>query len=360
MWFRSVLTGLFFALLLAAQATLGWEQLQSLIQSSVKLQQRDKEVAAYLHKQKLSFSLSDVMIEELQGIGAGPQTVQALRDLQKLSRGLPPPPKTTVAAAQPKPVEPPPPPEEQKRIIEDARANALSYSKRLPDFICLQLTRRYVDPSGLEVDWIKYDEIKARLSYFEQKEDYKVISVNEQLTNKPYDALGGAISQGEFGSMLAQLFERQTRAEFDWDHHSELRGRKVWVFRFRVPREHSKWLISWQRTREVISGYKGLIYIDKDTGMVLRLSTVTEDLPRDFPIHEAREVLEYGFAKIAERDYLLPLHATVRMREAKFLTRNEVEFRLYRKFTADASIAFDNADLEAKPEDKPKQEPPEN
>src|SRR5712692_8188816 len=51
--FRCVPTGLFVALLLAAQATLGWEQLRSLVQSSVKLQQRDKEVAAYLRKQKL-------------------------------------------------------------------------------------------------------------------------------------------------------------------------------------------------------------------------------------------------------------------------------------------------------------------
>jgi hypothetical protein len=47
------------------------------------------------------------------------------------------------------------------------------------------------------------------------------------------------------------------------------------------------------------------------------------------------------------------------MREGKLLTRNEVEFRLYRKFTAEASIAFDTAELEAKPEEKPPQEPPE-
>ena len=351
--------GLLWAALAAGQAALSWEQLQSLIQSSVKLQQRDKEVAGYLRKQKLSFSLSDVAIEELQGMGAGPQTVEALRELQKAARGLPPPPKTSQAAAPAKPVEPPPSLEEQKRIIEEARANALAYTKRLPDFICLQLTRRYVDPSGLEIDWIKYDEIKTRLSYFEQREDYKVISVNEQLTNRPYDSLGGATSQGEFGSMLAQLFAPETRAEFQWDRHSIVRERKVWVFRFHVPRERSQWHISYQRQREVIAGYKGQVYIDKDTGMVLRVSLVTEDMPRDFPINEARTALDYGFAKIADRDYLLPLHATVRMREAKLLTRNEVEFRLYRKFTAEASIAFDGAELEAKPEEKPKSEPPE-
>jgi hypothetical protein len=279
--------------------------------------------------------------------------VEALRELQKASRGLPPPERAKVAPAPAKPEEPPPSPEEQKRIIETARANALAYSKRLPDFICLQLTRRYFDPTGLELDWIKYDEIKVRLSYFEQKENYKVISINEQLTNRPYESLGGATSTGEFGSMLAELFAPETAAEFQWDRHSVLRGRKVFVFRFRVSQRRSQWHISYQRQREIIAGYRGQAYIDKETGMVLRLSLVTDEVPRDFPINEARTALDYGFAKISDRDYLLPLRATIRMREAKLLTRNEVEFRLYRKFTAEASIAFDAAELEAKPEGKP-------
>ncbi len=357
-WRRGVLL-LVVALLAAAQTTLSWDQLRSLIKSSVQLKQRDKEVASYLRKQKLSFAMSDVMIEELQGYGAGAQTVEALRELQKVSRGLPAPPPTVSAPPPAKPVEPPPPPEEQKRIIEEARTSALSYSKRLPDFICLQLTRRYVDPTGLELDWIKYDEIKTRLSYFEQKEDYKVISVNEQLTNRPYDSLGGAISTGEFGTTLAQLFAPETGADFKWDRHSVLNGRKVWVFRFRVPQSRSQWHINYRHEREVIAGYQGQVYIDKETGTVLRISSVTEGLPRDFPIQEARSALEYGFTKISDRDFLVPLRATVRARESKLLSRNEVEFRLYRKFTTEASIAFDAAEMEAKPEDRPVVDPPQ-
>jgi len=344
----------------AAQAALTLDQLQSLIRSSVKLNQRDKEVASYLRGQKLTFALTDVLIEELQGFGAGPQAVAALRELQKLSRGLPPPVVPKAAPPAPaKPVEPPPSAEEQKRIIEEARANALAYSKRLPDFICLQLTRRYVDPTGLELDWIKYDEIKTRLSYFEQKEDYKVISVNEQLTSRQYESLGGALSRGEFGSVLAQLFDPRTAAEFRWDRHSALRERPVYVFRLRVPQSRSEWHLSWRHERETIAGYQGQVYIDKETGQVLRISSVSEDLPRDFPIHEARTALDYGFAKIADRNYLLPLRATTRLRESKMLMRNEVEFRLYRKFSADASIAFDSAELEARPDEKPPTEPPE-
>jgi hypothetical protein len=53
---------------------------------------------------------------------------------------------------------------------------------------------------------------------------------------------------------------------------------------------------------------------------------------------------------------LLPLKAVVRMRERKFLTKNEVEFRMYRKFTAEASITYETrAPL---PEEKTKEQPP--
>ncbi len=362
MW-RRFAVSLLFTVLAAAQAGLTLEQLSSFIRSSIKLQQRDKEVAAYLRKQKLSFSLSDAAIEEFQRTGAGPQTITALRELQKTSRSLPAPPAGPVLTLPAKPVEPAPSEEDLKRIIEQAREYALSYTKHLHDFICLQLTRRFVDPSGAGTSWLKYDEIKTRLSYFEQHEDYKLISVNEKLTNRSYESLGGAISTGEFGSVLLQLFTLETAAEFQWDRHSALNGRKVWVFRFRVPRERSQWHLTYgeKRERDIIAGYSGLVYIDKESGMVLRISSVSEEVPADFPIREARSALDYGFTKIANRDFLLPLHATTRMRQDNnLLARNEVEFRLYRKFSAEASIAFDNADLDAKPsDDKPPTEPPE-
>jgi hypothetical protein len=359
---RWLLLGLIWAALAAAQSALTWPRLVSIIQSAGKLGQSDKEVASYLRKQKLSFSLSDVQIEELQGMGAGPQTVAALRQLQQASKGLPPAPRldAPAPAASARPVEPPPSLEEQKRIIEEARANALEYSRKLPDFICLQWTRRYVDPSGEGRNWFKYDEIKTRLTFFEQREEYKVISVNEQLTNRKYESLGGAISTGEFGSELAELFAPATAAEFTWNRHSVLHNRKVYVFNFLVPRERSQYHISYgpNREQDIVAGYKGLVYIDKETKMVLRISAVSNEVPPDFPIKEARTALEYGFTKIADRDYLLPTHATVRLAEARVITRNEVDFRLYRKFSAEATIAFEDAVAkEPKPDDKPSPEP---
>ncbi|MEK7407927.1 MAG: hypothetical protein AAB225_22885 [Acidobacteriota bacterium] len=67
-------------------------------------------------------------------------------------------------------------------------------------------------------------------------------------------------------------------------------------------------------------------------------------------------MLDYDFTDIAGGQYWLPLRAVVRMREGKRLAKNEVEFRLYRKFAAEAVVTFETP--EPLPEEKTKEQPP--
>lgn len=46
----------------------------------------------------------------------------------------------------------------------------------------------------------------------------------------------------------------------------------------------------------------------------------------------------------------------MRMRQGKILVKNDVEFRLYRKFSAETQISFDTPD--PLPESKTKEQPP--
>ncbi|MEX2260483.1 MAG: hypothetical protein WD696_00955 [Bryobacteraceae bacterium] len=354
---RARLTAVALALCLtaAAQTTLNVDQLVSFVKSSIQLRHPDKQVANYLSKLKLSERLSASIVEDLEAAGVGPKTLEALRNLTEETRSLPPPQPKTVQVASPIPA---PSPEEQKRVIEEARQYAIHYSQRLPDFICTQITRRHYDPSGLEL-WQQHDVITARLSYFDQKEDYKLVLINNRLTQQSYESLGGASSTGEFGSLLRQVFEEKSRTRFEWERWATLRGRRAHVFKYRVAQPNSQWSISYEKRLEIISGYKGLLYVDRDTGFVLRVTLEAEDIPASFPIHEASTVLDYDFTKIGEAEFMLPLRAVIRMRENKFLTRNEVEFRLYRKFSADAVITFDSTDVpEALPKDRTEEQPP--
>ena len=162
-------------------------QLVMFIRSSVQLKQPDRQVAEYLRKIKLTDKLDDRTIEDLQSLGAGPKTVAALRELGEASASLrvaPPPPPPPVYV-------PPPPPNsmEQAKIIDETREYALNYTKQLPNFICVQVTRRDVDPSGSGNNWYHSDTITARLSY-NGVENYEVILHNNQpVTNGKHAAI---------------------------------------------------------------------------------------------------------------------------------------------------------------------------
>lgn len=344
---------LFLAVPALAQMRMTVDQLRAFLKSSVDLHQPDKQVADYLKKSKLTQRLEPGLFEEFSGMGVGPRTVEALRDLLTLTKDLPAGP-APVAKKPPPPVIPPPSAEEQKDIIEKAREYALGYSKRLPDFICMQVTRRYVDPSGLEF-WRNADTITTRLSYFEQKEDYKVITINGRMTEVSYQKLDGATSSGEFGSMMRELFEAGTQARFEWQRWATLRGKRNHVYTYYVAQPNSKWTVSYQRTDVTTPGYRGLVYVDRDTLEVTRI-TLDADMPPAFPVQMATTVLDYDSTDISGAKFMLPLRAEVRMRAGKELVKNEVEFRLYRKFGADTSIKFDTP--EPLPADATTEQPP--
>lgn len=335
----------------AANANLSVEQLSKFIRSSINLKLPDKQVAQYLHTITLREKLDDATIEEYQTWGAGPKTVEMLKTLGTSSNSLPAPlPPAPVAAAAPIPS---PDSIEQKRIIAAVREYALNYSKQLPNFICTQVTRRYIDPTGKE-SWRHMDTINAKLSFFEQKETYTIISVNDRATQLPMDKLGGTTSSGEFGTQLREIFEPSTETEFEWERWATLRGRRAYVFAYRVYQEHSQYHMEYNKTQSIVPGYKGLIYVDKDNEMVVRV-TLDPDVPPAFPVQNAVTTLDYEITKIGDSEFMLPLRAGLRSRVGQDLTKNEIEFRLYRKFGAESSITFDTP--EALPDDKLKEKP---
>ena len=99
----------------------------------------------------------------------------------------------TAPAADQKPSE-----DEEARLLEQVRETALNYTKSLPDFICTQVVKRYLDSNGRD-RWTLADTLTVKLSYFGQKEDYKLLLIDNKPTNLEYMKTGGAASKGEFG-----------------------------------------------------------------------------------------------------------------------------------------------------------------
>ncbi len=332
-------------LLVTAQTKMSVTQLVTFIQSAIQLKQPDKEVASYLHTVTMSDRLDDRTIEVLQGQGAGPKTVAALHELRDASANLAAAVVTPTPSPTPTPIPIPPPSlADQHKIVEQARAYALAYTQNLPNFLCTQVTRRYYDPHGGE-EWHMADTVMAKVSYVDHKEDYKITLANGHAVTEdmPLYKVGGAISSGEFGSMMHELFDPETEADFGWDHWGKLHGHICYVFRYRVEQPRSKWSVHYEdqhTTDDTTPGYHGLVYVDRDTEAVLRI-TLEADLPPSFPMKSVTDTLDYDLEAVGQQQYMLPLRAEVRMKDPHYTNKNVVEFRLYRKFTADAAISYD-------------------
>jgi hypothetical protein len=340
--------------LVFAQVRMNLDQLRAFIESSKKLGHSDKKVADYVRTLRLTNRLDESGIEDLQAAGAGPRTVEALRALAAASRELPAPPAPPPPREPPKPI-PPPDEAEQKRVLQDAREYALDYVKHLPNFICTQVTRRYVDESGLEFYGLM-DTVIAKLTYDGKREDYRVMLINNRVVDTTMERIGGTTSTGEFGSMMKDIFDPESQTRFKWERWGTLRGRRMHVFAYEVDRERSRWHIMYERVAETVPAYRGLVYVDREMGSIMRVTIEATDLPSTFPVQRASTVLDYDFAEIGGKQYIVPLKARVQMRAGKYLTRNDVEFRFYKRFGAEATIRTDL--LQPIPEESTKEEPP--
>jgi hypothetical protein len=227
-------------------------------------------------------------------------------------------------------------------FLTDVQKKALQFTEELPDFICRQITHRYTDPQGGS-QWEIQDIIEAEVAYNQRQESYSHITVNGRPSVKRLDSLGNAISIGEFGSILRSLFIPDAQAKFWNEGEERYGGIQATVIGFSVPQENSAWTLSYKNTHSLKVGYQGKIWVDPRNGRILRISQHTLRLPSSFPILYSETTTEYGTRYIPgleSQPFLLPSAAEVVIRESlnRFSSRNLIEFREYKRFTADVKL----------------------
>lgn len=196
--------------------------------------------------------------------------------------------------------------------------------------------------------------IQEQLSFVDHREKYVVIAINGQMVNnREHQKLGGATSEGEFGTMLYDIFDPDSEATFQWERWTTWHGRRTHIYSFQVSRERSRYdIYHGPSDRHVVAGYKGLVYADAENKTVMRILMQCVDLPPDFAIQEVSEELRYAPTKIADQVFLLPERSELKSREYRYLVDNVTSFHLYRKFSADDKIIYTEI-----PDDKTKEEP---
>jgi hypothetical protein len=229
-------------------------------------------------------------------------------------------------------------------LIERSRAKALDYARSLPDFVCTETIRRYTPfESQLGLVWRHADTLTVRLSYFQQKEEHKLVAIDDKPSDRKYQELAGVTGMGEFGGTLHAIFHPASETSFRWQGWKTVRGRKAAVYTYAVDAAHSRFKLSngvAGHTHQALVGFRGDLEADSATGEVLQFTYLPDQIPKELDLFYTRTTVDYDFADVGGRDYLLPARSQTEMRGRLVAARSVTEFRDYHKFAADSTIDF--------------------
>jgi hypothetical protein len=222
--------------------------------------------------------------------------------------------------------------------IQAIREYALSYSKTLPNFLCT-LTTQHVSrpPNAVNNPNIQSAVIVEQLSLLNNKEIRKTVKVE----GADPDSVRGPLSQGEFGTLLLTIFDPARGTHLTWSRVATLDGHKVDVLSYHVPQ--SSGYVLTQSTGELQVPFEGSVYADRQTHAVLRIQAKCTGIPPTAEYRFVELTLDYGPAKVAGREYILPSRFVLDYMNSRQDRQNlnSGRFSAYREFSADTSIHFD-------------------
>jgi hypothetical protein len=316
-----------------------------------------KELVSMLHQLPAHPEKRDEVVEAIRKRGLGFPLSDGLRSLVATKSGNDALLRRTLEEAERRRLNPKesvlPAEAEALELLEQTRIATIAAVEKMPDFLVKQQVTRSL-AVGNTSNWRISDRLTIAVSYRASSgEQYKVLTINGLQPNieareaSDYsDKVGGSTSTGEYVVMLAQLFLPETRAEFKAVDTDLLRGRKTIVYEYLVKKEFSRFQLGWKEknaaTLETITGYRGRVWIDRESKRVLRLETISTEIAPNFPISAASKTVDYDWVTINEEKYLLPTRAVLEMtnrgQQPIYQTRNDILFRGYRKFGSELKI----------------------
>jgi len=310
------------------------------------------DLAAEIAQRGVAFPVDERTLNELRRAGARSFLLEAIQQAARPADQPQLKPNPAGEAQLTKEADRPAAPAEapaQLPLLEQARSHASAFVEELPNFIVTQSVTRYRQTPERK-DWQLEDKLEVELTYrVKEGEHFKLVSLNGKPTQLTYEALGGATSTGEFGSMLGALFAPQSQAAFKEVRRELFRGHQTVVFDFKVKKGNSSSQITDKTSgRTITTAYQGSVWIEADTGRVLRIEQSAEDIQRGFPITLAENAVDYDWVMIAGERYLMPVYAEVILGQdsERYYSRNVIELRNYHMFDTDVKIV---------PESKPPQ-----
>jgi len=313
-------------------------QLEQALTAANANHKADADIARQIAGIELTERLTEDTIERLnKKLIPGSQSALALQLLADESSFLEPPPSALPAAAAPDGAA-------QERMLNAARTYVAQTLPRLPNFLATRTINRY-DNSPYAV---KKDAWRVRDGLHLVDKSSREISVRDERENQPpaqgsaiWQQQIGLISGGEFGTTLGMVLTDTMQGKITWNHWEQIGGNTLAVFQYSVPRtaSHFELISTLQREAAVegfaspggsrgISGigtrpntnlsrtsiirtkpaYHGSVWVDPDTGTVLRI-TMEAELKDSDPFRSAAILVSYGPVQIGDGRFICPVRS---------------------------------------------------
>jgi hypothetical protein len=331
-----------------ADAPMAVSDLVGMVTAAFAVDRDDRRIAHTLESVRLGEHLSDSTIDMLRQMGAGPATMRQLQALARKSRALPEPAQEPIAIA------PVPSAGERAAMVDAMRRYASGYLASLPDFICTREARLFrtmvnerLSPTlgGTRLvpeedkRWHPAGSYTAEASFAGGSDHYKLTSADGKPTTKSFDQLRQKVSWGEFAGALKEVFV--SGPTFEWDRWEVTGGMRSAVFTYYVDPANSGYWLCCPRFN---TAHRGSVYADPQSGAVRRIIIYATGLTNKSPVNAAAHVVDYGEVAIGDNRYLLPGSSAAYSRTGGNESREDIDYRNYRKFGADATVAFPTAD----------------
>jgi hypothetical protein len=226
--------------------------------------------------------------------------------------------------------------------IEAVREYARNYTRSLPNYTCTLTTNEVITPPNAgNPTPPRMINVVEEFSFVNGKELRKILKRDGDSVKMETVGDRGGLSQGEFASLLAIVFEPSAGADLRWDRAATLNGRKVDVIAFHVPQARG-YLIK-QAKGDLHVPFEGFVYADAQTHAVLRIQMKCVMIPETSDIKRLDLTLDYKAAQVGGQEFILPSQFVLRFldyREDRQHT-NEGRYSAYHRFSSDATLQFD-------------------
>ena len=291
-------------------------QLDHALTAALAAHRPDAEIARRIASSELSERLTEASLERLKVLlTPNAQATQALALLADRSAFLDPPVAELPGTAAPDAAA-------QQRILDAARNYVAQTLPRLPDFLATRIINRYDDSpqalkkgawpvrAGLHLVGTSSREISVRNEREGQVKHGTVVSQEQN----------GLSTWGEFGFLPALITTDTVKGKVTWSHWEQMTAGPAVVFHYAVPRSVSHYEIvgtlvrgpKWQPTDastvHSAAAYHGSLWVDPETGAVLRLTLeIGESEVGQFK--RVAVMVQYAPFQIGGRNFICPVRS---------------------------------------------------